>query len=157
MTTDVRNYEKIAPWQMNENNRDENYYDENGNYLGYLVKKKVLKERKYSPFYNGYFPGTYNLEFSNGKKFENIVDWVYNSGRIGGTYGDLFYKEPEKISRVEQNNNIDNDYAGDVVTYKPPFVTKTQNTIKGGRSRKRSKHRKISKKRKHRRKTTHRR
>lgn len=92
--TDIKNYEKISPWQINENNTNENYYDKNGKYLGHLEEKEVLEKRTYSPYYEGYFPGRYNLKFSNGDKFERVLDLATD-----GVHGTFFYKEPAKGGR----------------------------------------------------------
>ena len=142
METDISNYKGVSPWQMNANNREETYYDKNGNNLGYLAKKEVLKERNYSPYYDGYYPGSYSLEFSKGKKFENISDTPPFRSQYTKDPS-YFYKDPSKD-------------AGDEVVYKPLF-SKTQTTPKGGRKRKQSRNRKNSKKRKHRRKSIRRR
>ena len=131
MATDITNYRRQSPWQMDVNDKVK-YYDKDGNELGHLVEKHVLKERTYSPYYEGFYPGAYTLEFSEGRHFENVYD-DSNDSKTSNFY-----------------SNYDD---GDKIVFKP-VEGRFQ---KGGRNRKQSQRRKTSKKRKHRRKSIRRR
>jgi hypothetical protein len=140
MATDISNYEKVSPWKMKTNDNVE-YYDKSGKNLGYLVEKKILKERTFNDYDYLYYPGIYELTFSNGDIFKQVFDITecrhpnFCNGNIktGESPLPTFYKKPAKV--------INDDNAGG----ERPFV--------GGRNRKQSKRGKTSKKRKHRRKS----
>ena len=136
MPTDIRNYRRVSPWQMEVNDKVK-YYDANGNDLGHLLEKRVLIERTQSHFQDDkHYPGAYELKFSKGSYFKRIYDDPDYSETS------TFYEEPAKVYR--------NDDADEEIVFKP--LNK-----KGGRNRKQSKRRKTSKKRKHRRKSIRRR
>lgn len=94
--TDIENYEKKFAWELKKN---EEYYDKNGVYIGNLVEKEVLTRRTFSPYYEGFTPGRYNLTFSTGNEFKEVLD-----STTYGIHDVFFYKKPTKGGRNHKQN-----------------------------------------------------